>query len=357
LGDRVFHHIWEPSAGTGEFVTDVLARYPAAEVVVSEVDEVFEPGLVALCGGRAGVEIGDSLAAGYEERFDLVVGNPPYFETKIAPELRKRYASVMSGRPNVYGLFVKAGLDALRPGGVLAFVVPPSMNNGAYFKALRRDIVSRADILAIETFKEDQFEGAQQSVMVLVLQKGDNTGRYVFRKGEALIFSEQWESLAAAFDEGRTLTDLGYSVITGPVVWNQHKERLRAAPDGSTAYLVWSHNLVDGRVRDSDRKPQYVVRGKPIRVLASPAILVNRIVGAVGSGTIRAAVWDSDVPFTAENHVNVVVPTTEWARENIHRVCEALRSPAVSAWVRRITGNVQVSKTELEKMVPIQIAA
>jgi hypothetical protein len=119
--------------------------------------------------------------------------------------------------------------------------------------------------------------------------------------------------------------------------------------------LVWAHNVGPGQLTFHNRpgKPQYVVSRQP---LCGPAIVVNRIVGAVGSGQLRAALVPEGMRFVGENHVNVIRPragiglTGSWAE-----VLEALLHRDVAERIRLLTGNSQVSATELTHLLPLDL--
>lgn len=350
--------VWEPAAGTGEFVQDVLDLYPDAVVDATEID----PSLYDVLRARfsdtgVAVRLADALKEHVPCRYDLVIGNPPYFEASHADHLGAyghEYDEVVGGRVNTYSLFVKKGLDSLKPGGTLAFVLPPSMNNGAYFDRLRRYVEARGGVRFLKVFDAGQFEGAQQSVMVLIVVKGVANKTYVFERDGAVIYTEDAASLRLAFEGKDTLRSCGFSVKTGQVVWNQHKERLSKDPNHT--FLVWSHNIGDGDVVASDRCWQYfdAAVDPGFTPMRGPAILVNRVVGKVNEGKVRAAVVGEEFEFLAENHVNVVTHPDRKDVGWFKRVCDQIRSPETAAVVRRVTGNTQLSKTELERLVPIR---
>jgi adenine-specific DNA-methyltransferase len=285
-----------------------------------------------------------------------VVGNPPYFEMYDLEEtLQDRFSDVISGRANIYSLFLKVGLDALKEGGYLAFVIPPSMNNGAYFRKLRQYIVDQAGIYFLKVYSSDAFQDAQQSVMVLILQKGIKRNSYIFQKDDLLIFSEDAHHLQQAFKGKETLSDYGFKVKTGQVVWNQHKERLASERGDDTSFLVWAHNIDDsGAIVAKDKKPQFFRHGNKFAVQKGPAILVNRITGKVNGGTLRAAVVDEDFEFLAENHVNVITHNKCKDIKYYNDICDQLRSRETSDLIKCLTGNTQISKTELEKLIPLK---
>lgn len=359
-GLRPGMRVLDPGVGTGEFLASVLERQPTARVYGWDED----PAMLAVArrvvpGAR--LECRNALDPRNGEPFDLVVGNPPYFQFRAAPALRRRFREVISGRVNIFALFFQVGLEALRPGGRLAYVVPPSMNNGAYFDHLRRYLVGRAELEFLEIRREpDLFDRARTAVQLLVLRAGEGTseGRHVatfadrsngFRRS---VFSENADELRRLWREGRSLFQLGYEAVTGTVVWNQRREDLRRAADDSTAPLIWSHNI-GGTVEfpAEHPKPQFIRERKR---LVGPAIVVNRVLGAVGRGHLRCALVPEGMEFVAENHVNVVRPHGRFApRRGFAELLAALRDPAAGERARRLTGNTQLSAKELSHLLPL----
>jgi len=296
------------------------------------------------------------------EPFDLVIGNPPYFQFRAPPEIRSRFAQVISGRPNIFALFFQAGLEALTRGGRLAYVVPPSMNNGAYFQALRAFIMSCGEIDYLDVLNEpDLFENAQTAVQLIVVRTGTpSSGQYAYKRQcdtsgfERIIFTQDPDRLASEFRGRRTLWEFGYEAVTGTIVWNQHREHLSWVASGGTLPLIWAHNIHDGELLLDEKhstRPQYIVTDRPIR---GPAIVVNRIVGAVGSADLRCAIVPAHMNFVGENHVNVIrARSVATQRISWTELLRALLEPEVGARIRLLTGNTQVSATELNHLVPL----
>jgi adenine-specific DNA-methyltransferase len=302
------------------------------------------------------VKLGDALRIDCGAGFDAVIGNPPYFEVK-GSAVPPAFAGVVAGRPNVFAFFVKLGLDLLKDGGILAFVLPPSMNNGAYFKALRDDIAARGRIVALDLLdKSDLFEGASQATMLLRVRKGTaGDERHVFRRGPFTLFLQNPTRLHECFDGAVTLADLGYEVRTGSVVWNQARADL-TTDSAQGVRMIWSHDIAeDGRVRFQDKpgKPGFVKNRVP---LLGPAIVVNRITGVGARARMRVATVPPGVAFVAENHVNVVLPQSGTGRDRIEAVAAALRAPRAIEAAQLLTGNTQISATELKQLIPLVIA-
>lgn len=352
--------ILDPAVGTGEFLITAKKYYPNSQIYGWEID----PALVNISkrvASYARIECIDSLKKQEYGKFDFIIGNPPYFEFKPDPEIRTKYSEILNGRVNIYGIFIYQAIHLLKDGGYLAFVVPPSMNNGAYFAKLRNFIVANCNIefLSIQQ-APTLFKDALQSVMLLVLKKAPNIGNNIFKKNGILIFSEEKEYLESLFRNRVTLSDLGYKVQTGKLVWNQNKDLLTNAHKGNVA-LIWSHNITrEGiELRNHGSKPQFV---KTNLYEQGPVIVTNRIIGQPHKGSLRAAVVPENMKFVAENHVNVIYPPNRQSRMcfmnrkiSIENLVEQLNLPENSGVLFRLTGNTQISKNELEKLFPIKV--
>lgn len=357
--------VLDPGCGTGEFLKSCAEVCPELQLFGWDVDEkVLE--VAKILAPTATLLHRSALDAGETEKFDVVIGNPPYFEMRgLSEEIKDDYSEVISGRPNIFALFFKAGWAALKNNGYLAYVVPPSMNNGAYFDKLRHFIITNFSIEYLELYENPfLFEDAQTAVQLMVLKKGSTSNNFWVDLGDLSgstkrrrIFVANAESFVQEYEGRTTVGKLGYTAITGSIVWNNVKERLTMESDDQSIPLIWAHNITgkdEVELRfDNPRKPQFV-RG--FKGQLGPAIVVNRITGSVGSGTLRCALVPEGMRFVAENHVNVIVKKEGEPQEVPFEVLlEALRGSGVNDRVRKLTGNTQISATELTNWIPLDV--
>jgi adenine-specific DNA-methyltransferase len=361
LGPRM--RVLDPGVGTGEFLKSVLEREPSIDAYGWDIDKPALEVAMRLVP-NASFEQRSALDDWSGNQFDVVIGNPPYFEMRnLEKSMRIRYERVISGRPNIFALFFFAGWNVLKDGGYLAYVVPPSMNNGAYFDRLRNFILDNFSIEFFKVFDNPHlFKDAQTAVQLIVLKKGNSTRRHWVDLGELSnseysrrVFVQDPTQLEAAFDGRATLHSLGYRAITGGVVWNNRKEDLSRDLRPGMVPLIWAHNISEEThvILDESRekKPQYVRDEKP---LTGPAIVVNRITGSVGSGSLRCSLIPDKMRFVGENHVNVVIPRTDADQEvGWDDLLRLMRAPGINERVRLLTGNTQISATELTYWLPL----
>jgi adenine-specific DNA-methyltransferase len=346
--------IIDPSCGTGEFLASAAEYFENPLLFGWEIDG----GLAALAKEgipSALINHTDALQEEVRPEYDYVVGNPPFYEFVPNAGQREKYKSVISGRTNIFSFFIRLGLDLLKEGGYLAYVLPPSMNNGAFFAGLRKTIIEETNIEYMEVLhKPDLFDQALQAIMLLVLRKGPNKGNYIFKRNGVTIFAERPQYLREAFVGKTSLSELGFSVKTGRLIWNQNKNLLTDSAEEGIP-LIWSHNISESGLKFPvlGRKPQYVKRTDPD---VGPVVIVNRITGPPKKARIRAAYVPEGMKFLAENHCNVIFPPEEKtfpSRLSFESLIAQLKSEKNLTVMQNITGNTQISRRELAHLFPI----
>lgn len=344
--------ILDPACGTGEFLLSCKERFNNPSLIGWDIDEnVLNIAKEVIPEAR--LELKDTLLSETEEKYDLIIGNPPYFEFKPDDRIKEKFKDVINGRTNIYGLFIAKSLELLKENGFIAFVVPPSMNNGAYFSKLREKIISNANIEFLKILDSCSFfHGANQTVMLIILKKGKNTGSYVFKKNGITIFSENPQYLETKFKNTYSLKELGYEVRTGRIAWNQYKDKL--TDDKSKIPLIYAHNIVNNKIilNNNPAKKQYI---DVDFYDEGPAIVVNRIVGQPGKAKIKSAFIPKGFKFLAENHVNVIFRKKEPSKISFNEILTQLKSKEKVGVLQKITGNTQISKTELETLFPFDL--
>jgi Alw26I/Eco31I/Esp3I family type II restriction m6 adenine DNA methyltransferase len=119
--------------------------------------------------------------------FDAIVGNPPYeilsvkesgiHERSNEQTYFRRMYRTCQGKINTYRLMLERGLELLRNGGVLGFIVPATLLADSSASKLRKMILeecSICDALVIPE-KSKVFVGVTQSLLILVVRKGAPT--------------------------------------------------------------------------------------------------------------------------------------------------------------------------------------
>ena len=103
------------------------------------------------------------------EKFDLIIGNPPFYVIN-KKNISEKYYKYLDGRPNIYNLFIIDCLKKLNKNGLLCFVLPTNFLNCLYYDTLRNYIKNKYKIHDIILIKENYFLTTKQDVFVLMIE-------------------------------------------------------------------------------------------------------------------------------------------------------------------------------------------
>jgi len=327
--------VLEPSFGSGEFLDDIFANYPDADVYGVELNkEMYDAYPVK-------VNMSNMNFLEYSaDPVDLIVGNPPYFSVK------DKNPNCMTGKGNIYILFLyKCLTQHLNPNGVLAFVLPTSLYNSSYYEPCRRYIAQKTTILAVEDLDVKYYDTTQKTMILLLKNRPSVRKPYIFKQSYITPYYKELKELTK---KSKTLQDLGYKIKTGEVVWNQNKDKLANEGD----LVIYTTNLANNELvlgNLKENKKQYI-QGFERPITKGPAILVSR---GYGNSYRFNYVLVENLEFYGENHINVIYPVTEDAKQKIHQVVKSFEDPRTEKFIQYFVGNGALSKTELETVLPI----
>ena len=349
--------ILDPACGSGEFLLSCKKYFKNPILYGFDIDKKLI-NIASKLVKNAIIKNFDFLNIDInKKKYDYIIGNPPYFELKLNEEIKKKYFDIIKGRVNIFSLFIKTGLDLLKDGGYLAYVVPPSMNNGAYFSKLREYVIKNSSLEYLHIIDgADNFHLANQKVMLIILKKTNSkkSSKYIFKKNGITIFTEDKNFLNKSYKNTVSLKDIGYTVKTGGIIWNEHKEKLTNDKNNSTL-LIWASNINNGKIiiGYTKGKPQYIKNISNDLIIKSRVVVVNRITGSSKDINIKAAIVN-EKEFVCENHVNVIYMSKNAnCNYSLEDIFKALQDKTNIKVMRLISGNTQISKTELERLLPI----
>jgi tRNA1(Val) A37 N6-methylase TrmN6 len=348
--------ILEPSFGSGEFLFDMQRLYPKAKITGVEKNEqlfnsVKVPSITTVKS--------DFLEWTSSSKYDLIVGNPPYFivsteglSTAEKRAFSKQHSNCMTGRPNMYILFLyKCLKEHLALNGYLAFIIPTSLYNCSYYQPMRDYIIENTEICHVETLNKPGFYEAGIDTMLLILRNAVPTTKFIYKAKNGLSYiTPFYKELNDLTDGTTTIQEMGVSAKTGNIVWNQEKESL--SDEGTL--LIYSSNIKNSTLILNNllgnEKKQYV-KGLTKPTLSGPVILVER---GYGNNFNFNTVLVDYPSFYAENHLNVIyaegVPNALSKLQDIRR---SFQDPRTMLFVKWFIGNGMLSASELTTILPI----
>ena len=323
-----------------------------------------------------------------KDRFDLVIGNPPYGRAKLDAETRERYKRSLYGHANLYGLFTDLALRHTKPGGVIAYVTPTSFLAGVYFKNLRALLGRCSPPLSIDfvAARKGVFDDVLQETALATYRRGaipahvvvseiaptinglnvQETGIVSLPSDPSLPWLlprtiEQTALVERLTRMPHRLADWGYGVSTGPLVWNRFKDQLAERPSSKRLPLIWAEAITsDGqfvfRAEKRNHAPYFELReGDGWLITTKPCVLLQRTTAKEQSRRLIAAALPAEFiakhgGVVIENHINMIRPITEAPQVSAEVLGEFVNSAAADRAFRCVSGSVAVSAYELESL-------
>ncbi len=324
------------------------------------------------------------------EKYDVIVGNPPYKKvSKDAPEA-VLLPEVCYGAPNLYFLFATMGVKNLCDGGEMVYIIPRSWTSGAYFERFRKWLFSHATLEYIHLFasrdKVFDKESVLQETMIVKLRGGvhhqpivtisttatsrdfstrqtmdvpigtvvSGANRYVFlptTKVETHVLSK----LATM---RQTLSGIGLRMKTGLVVDFRSRNLLRDKPTANTVPLIYSCHIKNGRVRfPQGRDGEYLLRERAGFMQPNHNYLfVKRFTAKEERRRLQCGIYLSRYQpdyseISSQNKVNFIDSVgREMSECLVYGLYVMFNSSLYDTYYRILNGSTQVNATEINAM-------
>ena len=318
------------------------------------------------------------------EKYDMIVGNPPYLKIgKDVPEARAM-AEVCHGAPNLYFLFWAMGIHNLKDGQELVYIIPRSWTSGAYFERFRQYLFNNCVICHIHLFgsRDKVFDGevVLQETMIIKIKKTSQKPKYVemstsetseFRDVKryevgynTIVAANQFVFLVTNEEEanvlGRinsqtdTLKSDNLKMRTGIIVDFRTKEVLRDSQVDGSYPLIYSHHIRNGRVSwPVGRESEYIVTSRRGCLQEnSDYLFVKRFTSKEEKRRLQCGIYlKSDYSqykyISTQNKINYIKCDTP---ELAYGLFVILNSSLYDSYYRILNGSTQVNSTEINLM-------
>ncbi len=325
---------------------------------------------------------------------NIAIVNPPYKKIHAASAERLALRSVGLETSNLYTGFVGLLARVLEEGGQLVAITPRSFCNGPYFRPFREYFLNLMQLRRLHVFesREAAFRAddvLQENIVFHASKSGKQLNEVIVSSssGEAsapvmsrrLPFSEivhprdaerfihiptkpaQTSARKSLAHLPASLSTLGLSVSTGPVVDFRLKEALRAAPTLGTAPLLYPSHFQGGTLqwpKLDARKPNAILDNETTRPWLVPAglyLLTKRFTAKEERRRLVAYLFDpaqlESKWIGFENHLNYFHANGKGLERKLALGLLAyLNSTVVDQYFRCFSGHTQVNATDLRQL-------
>lgn len=171
-------NILEPSAGDGRFVKPLLSFGALISLIENDSDKAkqLESSYSDSCKSHCCDFI--SFAMQTDEKYDLIIGNPPYIAKKnisedqrnLVKQLLEYYSFLdKSVFQNMWVAFVLGSIRVLSEAGSIFFVLPFEFLQVQYAEKLRNYLEDKFNIIEIITFEQQVFKEIEQDICLVFL--------------------------------------------------------------------------------------------------------------------------------------------------------------------------------------------
>jgi len=369
--------VLDPACGDGRFLLAARRAFGTeARLVGVDIDpHAVDAARRAVPG--ADIRLGDALSMDVGERFDVVIGNPP-FVNQLATATTRGGRSRFGGGPyaDVAAEFLALAARLVDPdGGVVALVLPQSLLTSRDAGAIRRDVARRLTLTHAWSAEELLFD-AHVHVCALVLTAGaprhpvTRTFGSTFVPGSPVDPGELWGRLLITeppdvpSSETGTDTTLGDLATFAVDFRDQYYGLVGAVADDVDGPPLVTSGLIDPGVCHWGTRPVRFAK----QTFAAPRVdldriepklrrwarqrLVPKILIANQTKTVEAVI-DRDGRLLPSVPVITCVPRQIG---DLDALWAALSSPSTAAWVRERAAGSGLSP-RVVRLTPSLLAA
>lgn len=114
---------------------------------------------------------------GFENGFDLVIGNPPYILIQNIPKISKALMNIYNSyevaqyKTDLYHLFIQKAIDISNKDGIISYITPNTFIKNKHNNKLRKYIYDNSNINSVILFYAQVFESVSVDNLVFVFSK------------------------------------------------------------------------------------------------------------------------------------------------------------------------------------------
>ena len=194
--------VLEPSAGVGAFVDAVLENKPDADIMAFEKDLMTGKILKHLHPEqKVRVQGYEKIEKPFMNHFDLAISNIPFGDVAVFdPEFSNSHDTARrSASKTIHNYFFLKSLDAVREGGVVAFITSQGVLDAPTNASIREYMMKHANLVGVARLPNNLFTenaGTEVGSDLIILQK--NSGKEGLYYNEKLFVQTEQTSIGSS---------------------------------------------------------------------------------------------------------------------------------------------------------------
>lgn len=354
-----FQNILEPSCGSCQFILKLKEKIPNSNIIGIELNKIIYDSIKQYENKNIKLENKDFLLFNKNNKYDLIIGNPPFFVIK-KNLVEKEYLKYFDGRPNIFILFIIKSLKQLNKNGILSFILPKNFLNCVYYDKTRKFINENYRILDIIYCNDNYIETQQDTINIFIQNKKPKNKKFYFNTNNFTIFGSENNilQLKNLYKKSTTLSNLGFKVSVGNIVWNQHKHNL--TNDSNNTLLIYNSNIKNNKLTIINYKNKQKKNFIKLKGYSEPLLVINRGYGK-GSYTFNYCLINENdnIEYLIENHLICIKYLKNINKDNLinlyKKIINSFNNEKTKEFIKLYFNNNAINTNELCNIFPIYI--
>ncbi|MDE7209912.1 MAG: N-6 DNA methylase [Lachnospiraceae bacterium] len=372
--------VLDPCCGTGNFLLQLPENIPFENIYGNDID------IISVKIARINISLKynikekkklyehvmaeDYLNHSFSEKFDYIIGNPPWgyeYTTEERGRLKDKYRSATGSNIESYDIFIEQALSDLCVNGVLSFVLPEALLNVKAHAPIRNIITQRCSFQYLH-FLGNAFDGVQCPCIILQLIFKDkpfsavglvvNDGKKEFSihteraiDAECLSFSttdKEYSILNKIETIHSKITLKNQAVFALGIVTGNNKKYICTEKNSDNEMILKGSNLRKFRYHKSDEyiifNPESFQQVAPVEYYRAEEKLLYRFI-------CNQLVFAYDSSQTLSlNSCNLLIPRVDGL--SVKYIMAILNSRIAQFYFKKQFNSVKVLRSHIEK-IPI----
>lgn len=357
--NKSIKEVLEPSCGSCEFILQLNKKYKNINITGIEYNNTIYNNIKDIETKNITIYNSNFLEHKFNKKFNLIIGNPPYYVMK-KKDVDKKYYNFFDGRPNIFILFIIKSLELLEKDGIISFILPKNFLNCSYYDKTRKYINNKYNILNIIKCNDNYIETKQETINIFIENKSPlNNNLFSIKLNDEYTLFETKDNIIKIkklYENSTTLNKLGFSVNVGNIVWNQNKDIL--TNNNKKTLLIYSSDIKNGKLEiqeySNKQKKNYI--DKPGNT--GPLLVINRGYGK-GKYKFNYCIINekSTKKYLIENHLicikyNKTINNMELIKK-YKKIINSFENKKTTKFVDIYFSNNSINTNELANLLPI----
>lgn len=353
---KTFNTVLEPSCGSCEFINFLDKKYDDITIDGIENNSIIFNEINKLnWNNQVNLINKDFLQYDTDKKYDLIIGNPPYFvypKKKANPDFLKYF----TGRPNIYILFIIHCLKFLEKDGILSLIIPKNFINCSYYNKLRVYLNDNFEILDIMNIDGGFIDTKQETICIVIRNSQSDNTKFVYNIDDYIFFNneESLQKIKKLLENSTTISQLGFEVRVGNIVWNQVKDIL--TDDDTKTRLIYNSDIVDNKLEMKNytniSKKNFINKEGFNKL----SLVINRGYGN-GIYKFNYCLINIKENYLIENHLICITHIDDINEKDLYckymKIMKSFSNEKTQEFISLYFGNNSINTRELEYILPI----